>query len=52
MPSLTAAIAEFSVKMLRSLGTAETTVSQLSPGLPAGAEVGPVPVWNSPSSPV
>ena len=27
--------------MLRSLGTAETTESQLAPGLPAGAEVGP-----------
>ena len=37
--------------MLRSLGTSETTESQLAPGLPAGAEVGPVPVWKSPSSP-
>ena len=40
------------VKMLRSLGTAEITESQVAPGLPAGAEVGPVPVWNSPNSPV
>src|SRR5215207_5065983 len=40
------------VKMLRPLGTAETTESQLSPGLPARAEVGPVPVWNRPNFPV
>jgi hypothetical protein len=45
-------MAEFSVKTLRSLGTDETTESQLGPGLPAGAEVGPVPVWNRPNSPV
>src|SRR5215218_4912093 len=52
LPSLTAAIALLSVKVTRSLGTAETTESQLGPGLPAAAEVGPVPVWKSPNSPV
>jgi hypothetical protein len=38
-------MALLSVKMLRSLGTSETTESQLGPGLPPEAEVGPVPVW-------
>ena len=36
----------------RSLGTLETTESQLGPGLPGVAEVGPVPVWNSPNRPL
>jgi hypothetical protein len=45
-------MALLSVKMFRSLGTSEITESQLGPVLPPGAEVGPVPVWKSPSSPV
>jgi hypothetical protein len=45
-------MALLSVNVLHSLGTAETTESQLGPGLPLGAEVGPVPVWKSPSSSV
>jgi hypothetical protein len=38
-------IAVFSENTLRSLGTLDTTESQLGPGLPPGADVGPVPVW-------
>ncbi len=38
-------------KIDRSLCTEDTELSQLGPGLPPAAEVGPVPVWNSPNSP-
>ena len=35
-------------KIDRSLPTADTTLSQDGPGLPCGADVGPVPVWYIP----
>ena len=38
----------FSVKTVRSDCTEETALSQVAPLLPPVAEVGPVPVWNSP----
>ena len=41
-----------SEKIARSLFTADTTLSQEAPGLPAASAVGPVPVWNRPNSPV
>jgi hypothetical protein len=42
----------FNVNVERSAGTLETALSQDAPLLPAGSLVGPVPVWNSPKSPV
>ena len=40
-----------SEKIDRSLCTVDTELSQDGPGLPLGADVGPVPVWKSPNSP-
>ena len=42
----------FSVNTARSDWTVDVAVSQVAPGLPPAADVGPVPVWNSPNSPV
>jgi hypothetical protein len=38
----------FRPKIDRSLPTADTTLSHDGPGLPLGADVGPVPVWYIP----
>ena len=42
----------FKVKIDRSDGRSDTQGSQAGPGLPAGSDVGPVPVWYSPNSPL
>src|SRR5689334_18886797 len=49
--SATAMIEVFSVKTDRSDCTVDTALSQDAPLLPPSADVGPVPVWNSPYSP-
>jgi hypothetical protein len=52
LPSATAITAVLSENVARSAGTLDTTLSQDGPVLPAGALVGPLPVWKRPNSPV